>query len=303
MNLHTLFAQLQARYPSIGLITEVVQNDTNHYIVRAIAQVSGTPLATSLAGAATVEQAEDQARLRLMELLGIGSALNGASATALVPPAQVSNQVSNSALPVAPLATANSWANTAPSAPISLEVTPEPVLSAIPSLDSTDSPPPFHTSTHPSPGLTTEEEGTPLLDLPLETSSNSIVYEPEFYPEPEDFSGPETYTEPEDNFFAGDLEPPAEEPAPAKPTKPSRSKASKAEAAEKKAAEKTTEPDDLSSLIAMTDVEMDRVGWSKKQGRDYLRRTYSKQTRQELEVDELLDFLNYLRALPSTNGL
>lgn len=299
MNLHTLFSQLQARYPSISLITEFVQKDTNYYIVRAIAQISGTPLATSLAGAATVEQAEDQARLRLLQLLGVSPSLNGASPAALVPPTQVSNSV----LPVAPLPMANSWTSATPPAPTPLAVPPDPVPSAIPSLDSAVSQPPLHAPTHASPGLTPEEEGTPLFDLPSEASSSSIVYEPELYPEPEDFSGPEIYTEPEEDFFTGDPAPPAEEPTPPKPAKPSRSKASKAEAAEKKAVEKKTEPDDLSSLIAMTDVEMDRIGWSKKQGRDYLRRTYNKQTRQELEVDELLDFLNYLRALPSTNGL
>ncbi len=63
------------------------------------------------------------------------------------------------------------------------------------------------------------------------------------------------------------------------------------------------EPDDLSNLIAMTDIEMDRIGWTKQQGRDYLKETYKKSTRQRLDVNELMDFLNYLRALPSAHGL
>ena len=64
-----------------------------------------------------------------------------------------------------------------------------------------------------------------------------------------------------------------------------------------------TEPDDLSTLIAHTDIEMDRIGWTKQEGRDYLKRTYKKSTRQRLDVDELMDFLHYLRALPSVNGI
>jgi hypothetical protein len=59
------------------------------------------------------------------------------------------------------------------------------------------------------------------------------------------------------------------------------------------------EPVDFSDPIAQIDTEMMRVGWSKEQGRDYLKTTYKKRSRQQLSDDELLDFLSYLQSLPS----
>jgi hypothetical protein len=56
---------------------------------------------------------------------------------------------------------------------------------------------------------------------------------------------------------------------------------------------------DLSEVIAQIDVEMKRTGWTKRQGRDYLKQTYGKATRPELDTDELYDFLNYLRGQPA----
>jgi hypothetical protein len=61
--------------------------------------------------------------------------------------------------------------------------------------------------------------------------------------------------------------------------------------------------DDLSSLISQTDLEMERIGWTKRQGRNHLKRTYQKDTRSELNTEELLDFLHYLKACSSANGL
>ncbi|TVQ17947.1 MAG: hypothetical protein EA367_16160 [Leptolyngbya sp. DLM2.Bin15] len=53
---------------------------------------------------------------------------------------------------------------------------------------------------------------------------------------------------------------------------------------------------DRSDDIAKILVEMRRLGWSKAQGRDHLRRTYGKETRQELTDSELMDFLGFLEA-------
>ncbi len=53
---------------------------------------------------------------------------------------------------------------------------------------------------------------------------------------------------------------------------------------------------DRSDDIAKILVEMRRLGWSKSQGRDHLRRTYGKETRQELTDSELMDFLGFLEA-------
>ncbi|MCS7030023.1 MAG: hypothetical protein NZL92_00630 [Gloeomargarita sp. SKYG116] len=59
---------------------------------------------------------------------------------------------------------------------------------------------------------------------------------------------------------------------------------------------------DMLDILAQTTAEMKRLGWTNAQGREYLRRTYGRNSRQELSDQELLDFLNYLRSQPSGNS-
>jgi hypothetical protein len=61
------------------------------------------------------------------------------------------------------------------------------------------------------------------------------------------------------------------------------------------------EPVDLSDAISKIDVEMERLSWTKPQGRDYLVRTFDKKSRQQLTNDELLQFLSHLKSLPTPN--
>lgn len=56
-------------------------------------------------------------------------------------------------------------------------------------------------------------------------------------------------------------------------------------------------PVDLSDVIAQTDVELTRLGWTNMQGREYLEKTYGKRSRQQLTDEELLSFLLYLEEL------
>jgi len=59
------------------------------------------------------------------------------------------------------------------------------------------------------------------------------------------------------------------------------------------------EPVDMSDAISKIDVEMERLSWTKNQGRDYLVRTFDKKSRQQLTNDELLQFLSHLKSLPT----
>jgi hypothetical protein len=61
----------------------------------------------------------------------------------------------------------------------------------------------------------------------------------------------------------------------------------------------TSEPIDLSDLIARTNVELKRLGWNNQKGREYLEQKYNKRSRQHLNDEELLEFLHYLESLPS----
>ncbi len=59
------------------------------------------------------------------------------------------------------------------------------------------------------------------------------------------------------------------------------------------------EPLDLSDIISQTDVEMMRLGWDARQGRAYLKQVFNKESRQQLTVQELQQFLSYLQQQPS----
>jgi formylglycine-generating enzyme required for sulfatase activity len=61
----------------------------------------------------------------------------------------------------------------------------------------------------------------------------------------------------------------------------------------------TASPIEFSDLIARTNVELKRLGWTNQQGRDYLLKTYGKRSRQLLSDAELLDFLHHLESEPS----
>lgn len=56
---------------------------------------------------------------------------------------------------------------------------------------------------------------------------------------------------------------------------------------------------DLSDMLAQTDVQMKRIGWQAKEGRDYLQRTFGKNTRSQLDAAELQEFLGFLKAQPN----
>ncbi|MEM6436848.1 MAG: hypothetical protein AAF773_23800, partial [Cyanobacteria bacterium P01_D01_bin.115] len=56
-------------------------------------------------------------------------------------------------------------------------------------------------------------------------------------------------------------------------------------------------PINLSDVIAQTDIELRRLGWSVETGRDYLEKTYDKRSRHELSEEELIQFLCHLESL------
>ena len=57
----------------------------------------------------------------------------------------------------------------------------------------------------------------------------------------------------------------------------------------------------IADLIEKTDQEIQRIGWSIEQARDYLNRNFQKRSRTLLDFRELRDFLNHLKQLPNRN--
>jgi len=251
-NSSALFVQLQQRYPGAGLITELVQVHQEQFIVRALVQLAGIPFATSMAAAKTIEQAEEAARQRVLQLLSITS---GGGLAAVNPSLQ-------SHLLTSPLD--NGGLFSMPSAPTPASEPDETSrAAAIPPLPTTtfaplstpaiaDLAPPLAESSPITPEI------KPFEPAPKETPTrkkSTRAAKPAPEPDPEPDFPPE---EPEDHA-----------------------------------------PVDLSELIVMTDIEMQRVGWKRKTGQEHLLDTYGVKTRAELNEDQLLEFLHFLRALPS----
>jgi len=341
---HGWFTQLQKQYPTGALVTELVQIHQERFIVRAIVQISGVAIATSMAESANLETAEDQARLRVLDWLGISVIAKPSHLAAPIAPDPLAASIERDRVPEAPFPNNSSISIRQPidsGFPIqalssldleAIGVTPPP-LPAMP-VDLVDLSVPFSTALFPEDAMPAEEESTDeAMNNPVEEYLASVEdygtgYEDS---EPEDLLSKNAL--PEDPFledvFLEDVFPKdrlieAETIAAIAPTDPiqddqreeerlvpsNSGKPKKAIAEEKRAPDSipdsisdANEPDDLSTLIAHTDIEMDRIGWTKQQGRDYLKRTYKKSTRQRLDVDELMDFLNYLRAVPSANGI
>ncbi len=243
---HSLFAQLRSRFPQGALVSELVQVHDGQFVVRAIVQVGTTTMATGMAAAEKIEVAEDRARVRAMEVLGIsptGGAttfdvsarpLAGNSESMSEPPKEVEPSLSASAMPDIPL-------------PAVEAIVPEASL--------------------PKKAVRKKKEE------PLEVAPPDLLAFPGL-DMPEIKSAPPEFTrEPVIDYTPDFEDDEAEPPAP--------------------------EPIDLSDAIAQIGAEIERIGWTKKQGSTYLQDTYGKKTRAELDEDELIEFLHYLKALPS----
>jgi hypothetical protein len=233
----SLLIQLRAHYPTACLLAELVQVQGDNYVVRALVNVEGQPLATALAAAPRVEEAENQARQRVLDVLGIQALILGETPAAVVEPLSAT-----------------------PSAAI-----PDPMVQDQPEAI--------------EPDLFSESAELPTLSKAKRRSTKATKAEtPE--PPPVEISGGD-----EDMSFEAEFEYSFEEEAVV------------VEAPKAKAVAKP--PMDLSDTIAQIGAEIDRIGWTKKQGSSYLQDTYNKKTRVELTDEELFEFLDYLKSLPA----
>jgi hypothetical protein len=292
-SLQPLLIQFRTRYPIGSLISEFLTVYDGRFVVRASVQMGGATVATGLAIAPDLEQAEDRAKVRALEALGLGTV------PATVPAVEVE-------LPGAatlPSPSVDAGLSYSPS-PISDPTTLPPYL-PLPAIDPPDPVPPSIPSSssllplEPAPArivadlythLAESDDGGNGADLAEEPVDLSKIVTPASQllgktprrkanvdaspiPEPAAESATES---------GSDLEPErAPEPAPASPASPASASI------------------DFSDVLMETDVELRRLGWDSKKGREHLKRTYSKRSRQELSETELYDFLEYLKTQPS----
>ncbi|MGG6296940.1 hypothetical protein ACQ4M4_21300 [Leptolyngbya sp. AN02str] len=336
----SLLAQFRAQYPGGSLVSELSTVHNQLFVVRAMVQFGGVTLASGLAAEASIEAAEDHAKTRALEAFGLHlpstptsapTASTGTSlvATPLWTPAQPAPAIAPLSPPPAPEMDVKLGATRVP---VEVSLPPLPHSSAIAPL-----PEPLPESL-PEPGPEPEPEpqassveltADPSWDEPLPEPPPELDDGPDF-PDEEDApivadfyshiaaSSELDESEPVEDLSAiaslkraSDLLPEgtanSEAPAAKKPRRKSTELANSAPlpspVSEPIVADSFSPATvDLSNIIAETSVELKRLGWSNSRGREHLKQTYGKRSRQELNEAELIEFLDYLKAQPSPGG-
>ncbi|NEQ54404.1 MAG: hypothetical protein F6K11_30455 [Leptolyngbya sp. SIO3F4] len=226
-----LFAQFRHQYASGALTTELLMPHAEQYLVKATVTIGEQVVATALAADKSLSVADDQAKIRVLAMLGFGPESNEKAPTDLPISQAVVDTPAIDTNIVASISTPDQISTS--SSPIPEETLPSPIQNLEPEVEDS------------------EDIGRPL---------DSIT--PDEAPAPSEVPASSIAATAIENFD-------------------------------------DTNPVDLSDVIAQTDVEMARLGWSSIQGRTYLEKTFNKRSRQQLTDEELLTFLLYLESQPT----
>ena len=222
----TLFTQFRHQYANGGLTTELLTTHAEQYLVKATVTIGEQTVATAMAADSNLAAADDQAKVRVLAMLGFDQS------TEMVP--------QKPATPA--FETEQPTAKTESASP----AVPESAINS---------------------AVAEALEVEPMLDGPSETDEDDMG-------------------RPIDSIMPDEAPAPSEVPP-----------SSLAAAAIQNFDD--SNPVDLSDIIAQTDVEMARLGWSNVQGRQHLEKTFNKRSRQQLTDEELLTFLLYLESQPT----
>ncbi len=269
----TLYLQFQSRYPMGALVSELLQIQDGKFIVRVLAQVGGVTVSSGLSSAYSPEMAEDQARLRALEVLGVFFA-----------PATTTQEVKAELI-----SPARGFAQTHQP-----QFQPQPQPQFQPQYQ-------FQPQRQMS-GAYYPEMASSEAEPEMVSQSYQAVEQPSL-----NFSS--TSLDDEHLIFNGSdpnsMAPIASSGTPAVSPKRSpqpdsaRTGSSSANSSTKSKTAKSAPLVDLSDIIAQTSVEIKRLRWTEAQGRQYLQKAYGKRSRQQLTDAELLDFLQFLEVQPS----
>ena len=288
-----MLAQFQSLYPKGSLISELVQIFQGKYIVRASVQIEGVTRATGMAAAETVEAAEDQARTRALIVLGITNAPPESVALTSNPvsPAQLNPDLNTKGGLSEPAA--YSSAKDEDFVKSQWSAVSDKEISISPSKERNIKPE-VVTSSNEQYGYS---NAAPLNDtysqdlsqnFPM-TANRELEFDPpvenleiNFDNQPENQNFPAISANNVTPFTPRSYSPQENVTTPAVTGK----------------RKKKAEPVDLSDVIAKTDVELQRLGWTPEQGREHLIETYGKRGRTLLTEEELHGFLKYLQSQP-----
>jgi hypothetical protein len=260
-----MLAQFQSLYPNGSVISELVQIFGGKYIVRASIHIEGVIRATGMAAAETVEAAEDQARNRALMVLGMTTS----SSESTVSPKSIPQVQPN------PHPSLNTAVSAVESVPQTEAIASEQIKAVL--------------------APTTQPEVTSLSDTYNQDYEPRFAVtsnrEPEFDIPMQNWAMLDDSSEPEENPLPTPAASNVRQFAP-------RNYTTEDVASPKSKRNNTSQPIDLSDVIAKTDVEIERLGWTTDKGREHLKQTYNKRARSLLDPEELLDFLRYLESQP-----
>ena len=258
-----MLTQFRHHYPQGSLISELINIDRGLYLVRVSIEANKVTLATGLAGADTIELAEDRARERAIAALGLEKLPLHHNQS----DKETMRQGDNETRRLGDDEERNNTSHTVQGSPITQ---PTPEIKApqpIPSPVESENHQPDFTNTSSKEILTKEVLTKEVL---TESNGEKPALETQEYPK---------------NIF----DQPIVESS-ASPESPSDSEAESSPPVQI----------DFNEIRHKIDLEMKRLNWTKEQGRDYLLSTYGKRSRLHLLDDELFEFLHYLENLPNS---
>ncbi|MFN5516511.1 MAG: hypothetical protein ACK5CA_17700 [Cyanobacteriota bacterium] len=280
-----MLSQFRSRYPQGSLTSDLLEIDRGLYLVKVTVQVKGIVLATGLAAQPSLESAEDLARSRALMTLNL----------------EITPEIPANPLPEPPTQTAPTVEEPSgpPTAPEGISLPPEPETQPLPPPPETTLP---EVLTPPTPEpdtapLVAEESPLPLPDPQPKTKTKKKDPIPEVFPEPEPIL--ELTPPPEESNGGNSHSTETDSPLPLMTwAAPEAEIGLEAPDIIPEPAE-VGETLDFADIIARSNIELKRLGWTSEQGRNYLLQTYGKRSRQLLSDEELLEFVQYLESLPN----
>ena len=265
-----MLTKFRERYPQGSLVSELLKIDRGIYIVKASVQIDSIVLATGLAAADKIEVAEDKARERAIATLALDlhqTAVDNlktekSAVNSTLPDSKLSNSEQMPSVP------ANMNSNTSDNkdstnlSKPSLAIAPEASTAKIePTISEPPTPEPFLEPENPEINLNPE----PVINYGNLFEGTAAK---EQYDNPLAENNDITSQLPTSNI---NLNPESE----------------------------ASETIDFNEIKQKTDIEIKRLGWTKDDGRDFLKTRYGKRSRLHLTDEQLLEFLRYLEKEPT----
>lgn len=289
-----VLAKFRQHYPQGSLVGELVDIDRGTYIVKVSIEVENVVLATGLAAAARVETAEDAARERAIAALVLDrhqpvvreNPVALADSDAQINPPQTKPQSTElvstleESIPKAHNGNADNNAEFIDSEPKERSPIDSPSYSGINSEFAN-----YPEETTVRPSVSPTQVSDPALSQP--------VFTPESQPESQPQVGASNSA---GNLFEGTLDSVVEENSPMV-----ENEAAVRQNSNSAIANESTEAIDFdfNEVKQKTDLEIRRLGWTKDEGREFLKSRYGKRSRLHLTDRQLLEFLHYLKSQPN----